>query len=1034
MHSIRRYGLFALVFSLVFIIGVPARAAVPSGFSESAVISGLINPTVIRFAPDGRVFVGEKRGVIKVYPSISNTTPTTLVDLRTSTYNFWDRGLLGMALDPNFSTNHFMYVLYTYDALIGGTAPKWGTANTDSDPCPDPPGATTNGCVVSARLSKLTLSGNTVTNEQVLVNDWCQQFPSHSIGSLEFGPDGALYVSAGDGASFGYADYGQTGNPCNDPVNEGGSLRSQDLRTSGDPVGLDGSILRLDPATGAAMSGNPLIGNADLNARRIVSYGLRNPFRITVRPGTNEIWIGDVGNSTWEEINRIVTPTAGVLNYGWPCYEGAGIASQFQAVNMPICNNLYANPSAVSAPYYTYNHNSTVVPGESCPAGSSSISGLAFDTSSTYPASYNGALFFSDYSRNCIWVMRAGSNGLPDPNQIQTFDAGAAGPVYLTFGPDGALYYPAFDTGEIRRIQASGGTPPPSGNFITRTSGGSITDGSGNVWTLNSSGQIYENGQVNPGGDGTAAVSYVPATGTVWGQDSASGNWYIWNGSIWTGPYLATASGQQPPIPTASLTANPTTVTSGQASMLTWNSTTANTCAGVNFSTGGAASGSLSVTPSISTMYKVTCSGPGGVASTTATVTVGGTTQNRPPTPTISIPLSTLTWKVGDTIQFAGSASDPEDGTLSASRLSWTINLQHCPSNCHTHVLQTFTGVASSSFVAPDHEYPSYIQIVLTATDSKGAIATTSVNIQPKTVNVSLASNPTGLTLTAGTFSKVTPYTQAFILGGAVGLAAPATQSLNGHTYQFVSWSDGGAAAHTTTANASATYTATYQDTSTTTPPAGYTGQYWNAGTGTAPTFPTSAPTLTRTDPSIAFDWGTGSPAAGINADHFMARWSKTASFTAGTYTFTATADDGVRVYVDNTLIIDHWIDEGATTYSVNRAMTAGNHTLKIEYYENAGGAVAKFSYAVASQTQVVLTPTSGGSITDAQGSVWTLHADTCVYKNNVAVPDGCGTSQLTYVNSTQRIWGQDSASGSWYYWDGTKWVGPSQTSPIGQP
>ncbi len=171
----------------------------------------------------------------------------------------------------------------------------------------------------------------------MLIEDWCQQYPSHSVGSLEFGADGALYVSGGDGASFNFVDYGQDGNPvnpCGDPPGgvgatltaptaEGGALRSQDLRTSGDPVTLDGAILRVDPATGAALPDNPLVGNADPNARRIIAHGLRNPFRITVRPGTNEIWTGDVGWTDWEEINRITSPTDSVVeNFGWPCYEG----------------------------------------------------------------------------------------------------------------------------------------------------------------------------------------------------------------------------------------------------------------------------------------------------------------------------------------------------------------------------------------------------------------------------------------------------------------------------------------------------------------------------------------------------------------------------------------------------------------------------------------------------------------------------------------------------------------------------------------
>src|SRR5215208_2291400 len=200
-----------------FIVPAPLRvqaATLPSGFRETTVFSGLTNPSNIRFSPDGRVFVAEKSGLIKVFDNLTDTSPTVFADLRTNTHNFWDRGLLGMALDPNFPAKPYVYVLYTYDAPIGGTAPRWGQPGATSDGCATPPGATADGCVVSGRLSRLQADPNTNTmtgNEQVLIEDWCQQYPSHSIGSLAFGPDGALYVSGGDGASFNAVDYGQWG-------------------------------------------------------------------------------------------------------------------------------------------------------------------------------------------------------------------------------------------------------------------------------------------------------------------------------------------------------------------------------------------------------------------------------------------------------------------------------------------------------------------------------------------------------------------------------------------------------------------------------------------------------------------------------------------------------------------------------------------------------------------------------------------------------------------------------------------------------
>ena len=168
---------------------------------------------------------------------------------------------------------------------------------------------------MSGRLSRLEVSsGSNVSTgtESVLVEGWGQQYPSHSVGTVMFGPDGALYASAGDGASFTFADYGQDGNPLNPlgdppvgiggvknpPTAEGGATRAQSLRRVSGPAVLNGTLIRVDPFTGAGLFDNPLFANADPNAGRIVGYGFRNPFRFTFRPGTSEIWIGDVGGAT----------------------------------------------------------------------------------------------------------------------------------------------------------------------------------------------------------------------------------------------------------------------------------------------------------------------------------------------------------------------------------------------------------------------------------------------------------------------------------------------------------------------------------------------------------------------------------------------------------------------------------------------------------------------------------------------------------------------------------------------------------------
>jgi glucose/arabinose dehydrogenase len=732
----------------------PVPLALPAGFHETVVLSGLTYPTSIAFASDGRVFVAEKRGTIKVFDSIDDPTPTTYADLRTDVYDYWDRGLLGLALDPDFASNGNLYALYTYNHVLGdpAPAPKWTSAGNDV--CPTPPGPTKDGCVASARLSRLTANPNGIWDgtEHVLIEDWCQVHPSHSIGTVAFGPDGALYAGAGDSAGFNVTDYGEDlstdpaddvtpDNPCGDPPSpvgtalspptaEGGALRAQDLRTTGDPTGLDGSIIRIDPATGLAESDNPLSGDPDPNAARIIAHGLRNPYRFTFRPGTNELWVGDVGWSTIEELNRITVPTEPVNNFGWPCYEGPTAQPQYDTANLTICEDLYTDHTAVS-PYYTYTHGAdSVAPGDNCPKASGSVtSGVAFYPTggAPFPAPYSaGGLFFADYARNCIWFMPNGAGGLPDPTAVQAFASGVSGPVELKIGPDGALYYVSFNGGSVRRITVgpkavatatpSTGLPPlhvqfdGSGSTDPAPGGGPLTY----AWDLDADGQFDDSTLPNP------TWSYSAGTKTA--------------------------------------------------------------------------------------RLKVSDLNGSDIASV---VIVADT----PPVATISSPASSLTWSTGQAITFAGTATDAEDGAEPAGRLSWTVRINHCPTagNCHVHVLQTLTG-AGGTFTAPDHEYPSSLEIQLVATDALGVASAPVIRtILPKTVNLTFATTLSGISIGVGSVTKLAPFTQTVIVGSGVQVAAPLTVVVGGKLLYFRGWSDGLPPTHAIMAPTTATtYTASY--------------------------------------------------------------------------------------------------------------------------------------------------------------------------------------------------------------------------------
>src|SRR4029453_1746987 len=200
-----------------------------------------------------------------------------------------------------------------------------------------------------------------------------------------------------------------------------------------------------------------------------------------------------------------------------------------------------------------------------------------------------------------------------------------------------------------------------------------------------------------------------------------------------------------------------------------------------------------------------------GASSVSAPVTITVGAGNTPPTPVIDTPTSSLTWAVGDTINFSGHATDTQDGTLPASALTWSFILHHCTTGCHTHTVQPPVTGGSGSFNAPDHDYPSYLEIQLTATDSGGMTAPTSVTLQPKTVNLTFQSTPTGLRLTAGPTTAKAPFTITAIQNATIGLTAP-NQKYRGKNYVFVSWSHPRAQSHPITAPATpTTYTATFR-------------------------------------------------------------------------------------------------------------------------------------------------------------------------------------------------------------------------------
>jgi hypothetical protein len=174
---------------------------------------------------------------------------------------------------------------------------------------------------------------------------------------------------------------------------------------------------------------------------------------------------------------------------------------------------------------------------------------------------------------------------------------------------------------------------------------------------------------------------------------------------------------------------------------------------------------------------------------------------------------SPATWRVGDKITFTGSATDLEEVKLPAPSLSWDLILHHCSTqgSCHEHPVQEFTGVSGGSFVAPDHEYPSYLELRLTATDSGGPSDTKSMRLDPRTVELTFRTSPAGLELIFGSEGEAAPFSRTAIVGSKEVSSATMPQQVDKPIYRFVSWSDGEAQSHEIIAGGTAsTYTATY--------------------------------------------------------------------------------------------------------------------------------------------------------------------------------------------------------------------------------
>src|SRR2546423_99428 len=364
-HRWRSLIVLALVLESVPLEG----ATLPAGFTETQYGSNFNGtPTAMAFAPDGRLFVCLQTGQLRV---IKNGTLLATPFVSLSVDSSGERGLLGIAFDPNFSSNQFVYVYYP----------------TSTSP-------------IHNRISRFTANGDVAVggSEVALVDlDNLSSATNHNGGAIHFGPDGKLYAGGGENAN---------------------SANAQTL------TNRLGKILRIN-SDGTIPTDNPFFNTATGANRAIWALGLRNPFTFGFQSGTGRMFINDVGQNTWEEINDGIAGS----NYGWPTCEG-------------FCSP--ANPN-FRDPLFEYGHT------PSSNTTGCAIVGAAFYNPpvNQFPASYVGKYFFGDLCSGWIRLFD------PSTNNASGFATGISSLVDLAVGPDGCLYYLTQASGQVFRVAAT---------------------------------------------------------------------------------------------------------------------------------------------------------------------------------------------------------------------------------------------------------------------------------------------------------------------------------------------------------------------------------------------------------------------------------------------------------------------------------------------------------------------------------------------------------------------------------------------------
>ena len=417
----------------------------PYGFIQEGVTVGLNLPTSFALAPDGRIFIAEKAGRVRVFHN-GELLSDPFIDITTEVNDAADRGLMGIAVDPAWPRRPYVYLAFVYDppeikdrnpggARVSRVVRLTADANNLNVAVPG------SGVVLVGTNSTAAHVGNPDQGDaepfscldgggQPVRDCIATEGTAHTINMLKFGPEDALYVSVGDGI-----------------VNSRGNARALDINS------LNGKILRVDPDTGEGLPSNPFFdGDPGSNRSKVFASGLRNPFRFTVDPRNSRVIVGEVGNEKWEEIN-IGGPGA---NFGWPCYEGPEEAAT------------YANCDAFRSGEWKVTHGVLSYPHTIKPQRGAAIGGDLY-LGRVFPAIYRGAYFYHDFNGGVTNFLTFGANGSVTDNEFAT---NMPGIVQIT-ATDDSLYALSIILGGLWRIRyIGGGNRPPTADATAKPTAG----------------------------------------------------------------------------------------------------------------------------------------------------------------------------------------------------------------------------------------------------------------------------------------------------------------------------------------------------------------------------------------------------------------------------------------------------------------------------------------------------------------------------------------------------------------------------------